>query len=415
MNFLSNPKPSTALDDAKPEQVGFSSERLERIRDAMAREIAAGRIPGAVVGIMRRGRLAFLESFGTRDPASQAPMPVDAVFSIASMTKAMTSVAALQLFEEGRLSLADPVANYLPELANLTVQHTSADGTYTNKPATRPPTIQDLLRHTSGFSYRERGQTPSHQAHPGSSINASIKLSKPEFLAALAKTPLLFEAGGTWEYGFSTDILGLVVEAITGEPLGLTLRKRLWSPLAMADTGFELDAETTSRYAHAFPNDPLSGQPQSIHHAKPHTTQWQSGGGGGLAKATDYLRFAEMLRLGGKLGGKLGDHRILGRKTVELMTADHLSEMGENRIADTMDPSCAGYGFGLGVAVRRKAGVSAMAGSKGDYYWSGVYGTYFWVDPAEQLSVVFMAATPGAMRLRYRPLIRALVYQAIND
>jgi CubicO group peptidase (beta-lactamase class C family) len=415
MNFLSNPKPSTALDDAKPEQVGFSSDRLDRIRETMARETAAGRIPGAVVGIMRRGRLAFLEAFGTRDPASNAPMPVDAVFSIASMTKAMTSVAALQLFEEGRLSLADPVATYLPELASLTVQHANTDGTFANKPAARPPTIQDLLRHTSGYSYRERGTTPAHQAHPGSSINASIKLSKPEFLAALAQTPLLYEPGTAWEYGFSTDILGLVVEAITAEPLGLTLRKRIWSPLAMADTGFELDADTTARYAHAFPTDLLTGQPQSIHHAKPHITQWQSGGGGGLATASDYLRFAEMLRLGGKLGGKSGDERILGRKTVELMTADHLSEGTENRIADTMDPSCAGYGFGLGVAVRRNPGIAAMAGSKGDYYWSGVYGTYFWVDPAEQMSVVFMAASPGTIRLRYRPLIRALVYQAIND
>jgi CubicO group peptidase (beta-lactamase class C family) len=411
MNFLSNPKPSTALDDAKPEQVGFSGDRLDRIRETMGREIAAGRIPGAVVGIMRRGRLAFLESFGARDPASKAPMPVDAVFSIASMTKAMTSVACLQLFEDGRLSLADPVAAYLPELASLTVQHAGPDGSYANRPAARPPTIQDLLRHTSGFSYRERGNTPAHQAHPGSSINASIKLSKPEFLAALAKSPLLFEPGGTWEYGFSTDVLGLVVEAITAEPLGLTLRKRIWSPLAMADTGFELDADTTARYAHAFPADPLTGLPQSIHHAKPHATQWQSGGGGGLATAADYLRFAEMLRR----GGKFGDHRILGRKTVELMTADHLSDGTENRIADTMDPSCAGYGFGLGVAVRRAAGIAAMAGSKGDYYWSGVYGTYFWVDPAEQMSVVFMAASPGAIRLRYRPLIRALVYQSIAD
>jgi CubicO group peptidase (beta-lactamase class C family) len=423
MNFLSNPKPSTALDEAHPEQVGFSSERLDRLREAMGREIAAGRIPGAVVGIMRRGRLAMLESFGYRDAALKAPMQVDAVFSIASMTKAMTSVAALQLFEEGRLSLADPVATYLPELANLTVQHAGPDGSYVNKPATRPPTIQDLLRHTSGFSYRERGQTPAHQAHPGSSINAAIKFSKPELYVALAKTPLLYTPGTAWEYGFSTDILGHVVEAITGEPLGLTLRRRIWSPLAMADTGFDLDAETTGRYAQAFPTDPLTGQPQSIHHAKPHTMQWQSGGGGGLSTAADYLRFAEMLRRGGSLGGnmgggiggKSGDHRILGRKTVELMTTDHLSDMGENRIADTMDPSCAGYGFGLGVAVRRKAGIAAMAGSKGDYYWSGVYGTYFWVDPTEQMSVVFMAASPGLIRLRYRPLIRALVYQAIND
>ena len=411
MNFLSKPQSATALDEAAPEQVGFSSERLGRLREAMGREIAAARIPGAVVGIMRFGRLVLLESFGYRDAATQAPMPVDAVFSIASMTKAMTSVAALQLFEEGRLSLADSVATYLPELANLTVQHTGPDGTFVNKPATRPPTIQDLLRHTSGFSYRERGQTPAHQAHPGSSINAAIKYSKAELMAALAKTPLVYNPGSAWEYGFSTDILGHVVEAITGEPLGQTLRRRIWSPLAMTDTAFDLDAASAGRYAHAFPNDPLSGQPQSIHHAKPQTMQWQSGGGGALATVTDYLRFAEMLRR----GGKFGEQRILGRKTVQLMTADHLADMGENRIADTMDPSCAGYGFGLGVAVRRQAGIAAMAGSKGDFYWSGVYGTYFWVDPAEQLSVVFMAASPGLIRLRYRPLIRALVYQAIND
>jgi CubicO group peptidase (beta-lactamase class C family) len=415
MNFLSNPKPVTSLDDARPEQVGLSSERLERLRVSIAREIASGRLPGAVVGIMRRGRLALLEGFGTRDPATNAAMPTDAVFSIASMTKAMTSVACLQLFEEGRLSLAEPVATYLPELAKLNVQHANPDGTFVTAPAKRQITIQDLLRHTSGYSYKERGTTPAHQAHPGSSINASIKLSKAQFLGALAETPLLYEPGRTWEYGFSTDILGLVVEAVTGEPLGLTLRRQIWSPLGMADTSFELDPETSARYAQAFPNDPLTGQPQLIHHAKPHVTQWQSGGGGAVSTAADYLRFAEMLRRGGTSGARPGDQRLLGRKTVELMTADHLSDQGESRIADTMDPSCAGYGFGLGVAVRRDTGIAAMAGSKGDFYWSGVYGTYFWVDPREQLSVVFMAATPGPMRLRYRPLIRALVYQAIID
>lgn len=410
MNFLKKLDEPTALAEASPEQVGLSSERLKRIPAAINREIAEKRIPGGVLGVVRRGRLAYLEAFGELDPATKTPMPTDAVFSIASMTKIMTSIAALQLFEEGRINLADPVSAYLPELKQLSVVDPSSGTSLVTRPASRQPTIQDLLRHTSGMTYRDRGATPAHKLYPGGSISAAIKLGKSEYLAAMAKAPLLFEPGSDWEYGFSTDVLGFVVEAVTGEPLRQTFAKRITGPLGMTSTGFDVTPALTSRYAKAFASDPLTGTPQVIHHATSHACQWDSGGGGGVSTAMDYLKLAEALRR----GGRLGDVDILGRKTVELMTADHLPDRIENRIADTMDPSSAGYGFGLGVAVRRAAGLSALAGSKGDYYWSGVYGTYFWVDPAEHLVAVWMCASPGMIRLRYRPMIRALVYQAVD-
>lgn len=398
------------LPDARPAEAGFDTTRLSRLTDVLAREVEAGRIPGAVVAVARRGRRVLLEAVGYRDPETRAAMPADAVFSIASMTKPMTSVAIMQLFEEGRLLLADPVSKFLPELAGLRVA-ASGDGPLMTRPARREPTIQDLLRHTSGLTYQDRGSTPANAQYPGSSISACVKLSREGFLAALANAPLLFEPGTGWEYGFSTDVLGLVVERITGKPLAEALRERIWAPLGMSDTDFPLTGETAPRYARALPKDPLSGAAQVVHHATGRATKWDSGGGGAVSTAADYLRFAEMLRQ----GGVLANERLLGRKTVALMTADHLAPSFENRVADAMDPAATGYGFGLGVAVRRHEGHSALAGSAGDYYWSGVYGTYFWVDPKEELSCVFMAAAPGLMRLRYRQLTRALVYQSIVD
>lgn len=392
---------------ADPDSVGFSASRLKHIGDALRREIAADQIPGAVVGIMRAGKLAFLDAFGHRDPAAREPMKTDAIFSIASMTKAMTSTAIMMLAEEGRLLLADPVAKYLPSLAALKVAN--PDGTL--RAPKQPPTIQDLLRHTSGLTYRDRGTTPAHALYPGSSIVAAEAMTKEAVIAALAKAPLLFDPGSSWEYGFSTDVLGFVVEAVTGKPLGQVLQERLWGPLGMADTGFALPANKRARYALALANDPLNGGANAtIHHATDKSQIWDSGGGGCVSTVTDYLRFAEMLRL----GGKLGTADILGRGTVALMTADHLPATFNNLIADKMDPAATGYGFGLGVAVRRQDGIAAMAGSAGDYYWSGVYGTYFWVDPKEHLTIVFMAAAPGLIRLRYRQMLRNLVYQALT-
>jgi CubicO group peptidase (beta-lactamase class C family) len=397
----------SALSRTEPESVGLSSARLRRIGEALRRDIEADQLPGAVIGIMRAGKLAHLEAVGHRDPASREPLKADAIFSIASMTKAMTSTAIMLLVEEGRVLLADPVSKYLAPLAELKV---AEPGGATRAPK-QPPTIQDLLRHTSGLTYRDRGTTPAHALYPGSSLWAAERMSKDETVAALSKSPLLFDPGSSWEYGFSTDVLGFVVEAVTGKPLGSFLQERVWSPLGMSDTSFALPAAKRARYALALPKDPVTGNPNAaIHHSTDKTQKWESGGGGCVSTASDYLRFAEMLRS----GGKLGSAEILGRGTVALMTADHLPATFTNMIADKMDPAATGYGFGLGVAVRRQDGIAAMAGSAGDYYWSGVYGTYFWVDPKEQLTVVFMAAAPGLIRLRYRQMMRNLVYQALT-
>ena len=395
------------LTPAEPSSVGLSASRLQHIGDAMRREVAAHQIPGAVVGVMRSGKLAFLEAFGDRDPLTHETLKTDALFSIASMTKVMTSTAIMMLVEEGRVLLTDPVAKYLAPLAGLKV----ADPNGTIRAPKQLPTLQDLLRHTSGLTYRDRGTTAAHALYPGSSIVAAEAMTKDAVIAALAKAPLLFDPGSSWEYGFSTDVLGFVVEAVTGKRLGEYLQARLWGPLGMSDTSFALPATKRARYAAALATDPLTGSANAvIHHATDKSQIWDSGGGGCVSSATDYLRFAEMLRL----GGKFGTADILGRGTVALMTADHLPTSFNNLIADKMDPAAAGYGFGLGVAVRRQNGIAAMAGSAGDFYWSGVYGTYFWVDPREQLSVVFMAAAPGMIRLRYRQMLRNLVYQALT-
>jgi CubicO group peptidase (beta-lactamase class C family) len=395
-----------ALPRTEPESVGLSSARLRRIGEALRREVDAGQLPGAVLGIMRAGKLAHLEAVGYRDAATKEPLKADAIFSIASMTKAMTSTAIMLLVEEGRVLLGDPVSKYLPPLAELKVAE-AGGGLRAPK---QLPTIQDLLRHTSGLTYRDRGTTPAHAAYPGSSVWAAESMAKDQAIAALAKAPLLFDPGSDWEYGFSTDVLGFVVEAVTGKSLGGFLLERLWGPLGMIDTSFALPAAKRARYALALAKDPLTGTANPvIHHSTDKKQLWESGGGGTVSTAADYLRFVEMLRAGGKLGAA----EVLGRGTVKLMTADHLPASFNNKIADKMEPAATGYGFGLGFAVRRQNGIAAMAGSAGDYYWSGVFGTYYWVDPQEELAVVLMAVAPGLIRLRYRQMARNLVYQAL--
>jgi CubicO group peptidase (beta-lactamase class C family) len=325
------------------------------------------------------------------------------------MTKLMVSVAIMMLYEEGRLLLSDPASKHLPELAGMKVAK-SLDRPLTTLAAQREFTIHDLLRHTSGLTYRTRGTSEAHKAYPDG-MRGLAQLSKAEFLEKLSKAPLLYQPGTAWEYGLSTDVLGLIIEAITGDTLGKHLHERLWSPLGMADTSFTLPRAKADRYAHAFPNDYLIGEPVTIPHASADfNPQWESGGGGAVSTAADYMRFLQMLLNGGELDGR----RYLSRPTVNYMTSDHLGQKIENRVT-TMDPSCEGYGFGLGVAVRLQTGIAGAIGSAGDYYWSGVFGTYYWVDPAEDLAVVFMAMAPGLLRLRYRALMRPLVLQAIVD
>lgn len=399
-----------AFGAADPRAAGFDPARLAILGEAFGREIAAGRLPGAVIAVARAGQLAYFEAFGSREPGSGLSMPRDAIFSVASMTKPMTSVAIMQLFEQGRLLLGDPIAAHLPEFANMTRGVVDDDGKLRRVAVERQPTVQDLLRHTSGLTYQNRGNTVVHAGYPGSSATAAMQLTKEQAVHTLASCPLLFEPGTAWEYGFSTDVLGFIVESVTGQSLGAYLSGNVWGPLGMVDTAFDLNDGSRERYALPFDSDPITGQPQSLYHQRAGTKHWEAGGAGAVSTALDYLAFTEALRQGGSWQGA----RILGPKTVRLMTSDHLGAHVHNRIADTMDPAAEGYGFGLGFAVRRADGIAALAGTAGDYYWSGVFGTYFWIDPAEDLSCVLMAAAPGEIRLRFRQLSRALVYQAMG-
>lgn len=403
------------LPRAVPAAVGLSADRLDRIGVVFRDEIARKRIPGVVIAIARHGKLAYLEAFGERDPATKAPMTTDTLFSIASMTKPMVSVGIMMLYEEGRLFLSDPVGRHLPQLASMQVAgevKKDADGkeTVATRPAKRQPTIQDLMRHTSGLTYGGRGTTAAHKLWLRASTATARNFTGEEFLTHIATLPLLHDPGTVWDYSLSTDVLGLVVEKVSGKPLGVFLRERLWNPLNMTDTGFAIPEEKKARYARAFSNDPLSGKPQSVMHAADTPLKFDCGGACGVSTTGDYIRFTQMLLDGGALEGA----RVLGRKTVDYMTSDHLGPEIVNNIAAT-DVSRLGYGFGLGFAVRRHAGISGVSGSAGDYNWGGAFGTYFWNDPKERLTVVFMSQGPGPIRQYYRQLINTLVLQAIID
>jgi CubicO group peptidase (beta-lactamase class C family) len=396
---------------AKPEEVGMSSERLALITKTVNAEIAREQLPGAVLAIARRGKLVYLETFGYRDQAAGAPMPSDAIFNIASMTKPMVAVGALQLYEQGKLLMDEPVAKYFPKFADMRVAVMDAkkENILETVPATRKITIQDLFRHTSGLIYGGRGATAVHKLYPEGSGQAAAAMTGTEFLDHLASRPLLYQPGAVWDYGFGLDVLGLVIEQLTEQSLGSYLRQNVWQPLGMADTGFLIPADKAGRYAVALAKDPVSGNPQAMT-ALTQKTKFECGGGCAASTASDYLRFALMLMN----KGKSGDTRILGPKTVEYMLSNQLGPEVKNLIQNG-DPTRADYGFGLGLAVRTTPGIVRMMGSVGDFSWPGASGTNWWADPHEELAVVWMAHSPGPIRWKYRQMINALVYQAIVD
>ena len=265
------PALADTFPQSAPEKVGLSGERLQRIASVLKADVEKGRLPGAVVAIARKGKLAYFETVGFLDAARKVEMPRDAIFSLASMSKPMTSIAILMLIEEGRLFLSDPVAKYLPAMADMKVGVVKADAqgkeTVETQPAKRQPTIQDLLRHTSGLTYGGRGETPVHKLWPAGSAVAAVNYTGSELVAHIGKLPLLYQPGTVWDYGLSVDVLGLVVEAISGQSLGAFLQERLWGPLGMADTSFAIPDDKKGRYALAFPNDPLTGKAQTVLHA----------------------------------------------------------------------------------------------------------------------------------------------------
>jgi CubicO group peptidase (beta-lactamase class C family) len=389
------------LPAVAPEKAGFSKEGLARIDRFFEREIAANRVPGAVVAIARDGRLVHHRAYGQLSPASKEPMPIDAIFQLASMTKIMVSVGALALNEDGRLPLKSSLDEYFPAFAKMTVGES-------REPA-RPIFIHDLFRHTSGLTYGGRGSTPVHKLYPAGSAAVATQFTAEEFMARLASLPLLYQPGTVWDYGFSTDVLGLVVEKVSGQKLGDYLKSAVWDKVRMPDTHFEVPADKRKRIARPLANDPLTGKPQQIPLIDAQV-KFQCGGACAFATVGDYLRFGQMLLDGGTIDGR----RVLSPKTVAFMTTDHLGDQIKNQVA-AIEPHRDGYGFGLGVAVRLKDGVAATPGTKGDYTWNGAFGTSFWADPQERLVVVVGTAAPGEIRKYYREQTGALVYGAMTE
>jgi len=394
-----------SLSVAKPETVGLSSARLERLAQAIKQDVDRGRMPRAVVAIARKGKLAYYESFGFVDKAAGMPMPKDAIFALASMTKPMVAVAALMLAEQGELLLNDPIGNYLPELKDMKVA-----GPRGIEAAHRQPTLQDMLRHTAGVSYGNRGDTPLHKLYEAK-LKSAANQSGAEFLQELGKLPLHYQPGTQWEYSHGLDVTGLAVEAVTKKRLGEFMQERLFGPLGMVDTGFIVPASKQARIAKPLPVDPDTGRPTTF---RLPVTPWQYDCGGGCASGTalDYVRFAQMLLNKGTFEGT----RLLSRKTVEYMTSNQLGpNVDVSRLHEFPVEHMDGFGFGLGVAVRTQPGVAGVPGTPGEFMWSGAQGTMFWVDPKEEMVVVFLANTPGPARRHYRELVKTLVEQAIAD
>jgi CubicO group peptidase (beta-lactamase class C family) len=398
----------------KPEDVGLSSQRLQRIRDTLQADIDKGLVPGAVLLIARRGQIASSEALGYRDREDGAVMTPDTIFRIASMTKPVVSVAAMMLAEEGKLLIANPVSRYIPAFADLKVAANSDDPdakALTLEPLQREMTVQDLLRHTSGLTYAHLTGPHLKQTYETASV-IDERQTNAEMAEKLAKVPLAYQPGTTFQYGVSTDMLGRVVEVASGMSLDRFIDERICKPLGLLKTSFgPIDGSRAAQ-----PQiDSASGKrpPMRDTSVRPN---WISGGSGLLSTASDYVRFCQMLLNGGELGGA----RLLAPPTIALMTSDHLTpETRRSPSTPALFGALAptpefGLGFGLGFAVRTHSGRNPLPGSVGDFSWSGVTGTYFWIDPQQELIAILMMQAP-LQRLHYRYLMRTMVYQAIID
>ena len=406
---------SGALADSvartRPAEAGLSPAGLARIGAYIKNEIATNKIPGAVVMIQRRGQLAYYETFGVRDPATKAPMTADTIFRIYSMSKPVTTVAAMMLVEEGKLQLDEPVAKFIPAFKDVKVgvEKKGDDGKMTLDlvPSRRPMTVQDLMRHTSGITYGFFGEGLVKKAYVDAKI-FSEDVDNAGFADRIAKLPLAYQPGSTWDYSHSTDILGRVVEVVSGKSLYQFEKERILDPLGMKDTNFYVtDKARQPRVAEPFPNDRKIGNDAEMNDPRI-ARKWESGGGGMVSTIGDYARFTKMLLNGGTLDGK----RYLSPKTIAYMGSNHIGPASGVVNGPYYLPG-PGFGFGLGFAVRTEPGVSVMEGSVGEMNWSGAGGTTFWVDPKEDMFVVFMSQTVQH-RGRHRAALKNLVYGAFE-
>ena len=383
---------------------GLSTKRLDRMHKIMATHVERGEVPGIVTLVSRHGEV-HVDTIGMKAVAGNEPMRRDTIFRIASMTKPIVSVAAMALAEEGRLDIGAPVADYIPAFKELTVGPE-------RKRATRTMTVQDLLRHTSGLTYAAFGDAPVQMIWRDANLMDENQTNE-ELVGKLANLPLMFEPGTTWEYSMSTDVLGRIVEVASGKGLAAFISERITGPLGMTDTAFAATGDKAARVAEP-PVDKATGKKPPMRNLA-RETRWHSGGGGLAGTAADYVRFCQMLLNGGELDGV----RILAPKTVALMASNHLppgcqyGETAASRFGQLAPVPEMGYGFGLGFCVRLTQGMSPAPGSVGEFFWGGVTGTYFWIDPQEQMVVVLMLQAPE-QRLRYRYLTRRLVYGAVT-
>jgi len=382
---------------AEPEEARLTAAGLSRLTAVMQREVDARRVPGISMLIARGGKVGYRRDIGALRPGGPA-LPGDAIFRIYSMTKPIVSVALMMLVEEGRLFIADPIAKFIPEFANPKVG-VERDGKLELVAAKRPIAIQDLLRHTSGLTYAFTGVSAVQRLYAKARLGAP-DLTNAQLVAALAKLPLIDQPGTSWDYGHSTDVVGRIIEIVSGQSLGAFLQERILTPLGMSDTAFFVPPDKQDRVAKPFAKDPDTGESVTLTE-----TNFESGGGGLWSTMDDYERFVQMLYL----GGALGNTRLLGRKTLEFMTADHL---GPHVRIGTTFLLAPGHGFGLGFAVRREVGLAPTPGTPGEFFWGGIAGTAFWIAPKEELIAMMMIQAPG-QRDYYRQLFRNLVHAAL--
>jgi CubicO group peptidase (beta-lactamase class C family) len=400
------------MDTVKPEKAGFSSERLGRISAVMQRTVDEGKYAGILTMVARRGQIAHMDCFGMMDMEAGRPMQPDAIFRIYSMSKPITSVAVMMLYEEAHFQLNTPVSEFIPGFKNVKVFVRETESGLELADLEREMTIHHLLTHTSGLSYGFHEDVPVdalyREAHRKLGEDATLEKMVVEMLPSL---PLVFQPGQGWRYSFSIDVLGYVIQVVSGRPFDVFLRQRIFEPLGMVDTDFYAPAEKIERLAalYEMPEESglrrIEGSAVGTYDKRP---AFLSGGGGLVSTAHDYVRFAQMLLNGGELGGV----RLLGRKTVELMAMNHLSEALLPFAVNPGEPAW-GCGFGLGWKVMMDPARAGVLGSRGMYGWGGAASTEFWVDPQEEIIGLIMAQL-----MPYQPLVepfQALVYQALVD
>ena len=401
-----------------PEDLGFDSSRLELIGQAGRRYVDDGKMPCSVVQVARRGEVVYRDVYGYADVATNRPIAADSIFRIYSMTKPITSIAVMQLYENGKILLENPVSRFIPELADLQVWDGGSPDDPITRPAARQPTVRDVLTHTSGFTYGFMQQHPVDAMYRAQGLGT---FGLPDYdlagaSARLGALPLLCDPGTAWNYSVSTDVCGHIVERVSGQSLDVYLRENIFAPLRMDDTAFSVDEPSRDRFVSLY--TPAAGGMQRIDsfdtsHYHQHPT-FLGGGGGLVSTIDDYQRFCDMLLAGGSGNGS----RIIGPKTLAYMTTNHLSggatlnEMGQSLFSET---ALEGTGFGLGFSVTVDPAALGAASSEGDYGWGGAASTAFWIDPAEELSVIFLTQLLPSSSYPIRRQLRSVVYQALTS